>query len=131
MLRNPVWGGHFGGQSAKCVIAVGAFKSIFPCTCILLGFGAIFSFTLLCISGGSDACVLYGSEGQGVSFRNSKTAWLGIARWATCGQHAVNMWSTSVGAMQHATNMQSTRGQLAWEAVESSGDFGEFIEVTQ
>ena len=79
MLRNPLWEGEIGGRSAKCVIAVDAFKSIFPGTGILLGFGAIFSFTLLCISGGSDACVLYGSEGQGVSFRNSKTAWLGIA----------------------------------------------------
>ena len=113
-----MWEGEIGGRSAKCVIAVDAFKCRIPCTCILLGFGAIFSFTLLCISGGSDACVLYGSEGQGVSFRNSKTAWLGIAlygihgaiwAWATCGQLA----SRDATCGQLADNLRPTCGQLA------------------
>ena len=74
-----MWEGEIGGRSAKCVIAVGAFKCIFPCACILWGFGALFSFALLGISGGSDACVLYGSEGQVVCFRNYETARLKIA----------------------------------------------------
>jgi hypothetical protein len=74
-----VWEGEIGGRSAKCVIAVGAFKCIFSGTGILWGFGALFSFAFLGISGGSDTYVLYGSEGQGVSFRNYETARLGIA----------------------------------------------------
>ena len=74
-----MWEGEIGGRSAKCVIAVGAFKCIFSGTGILWGFGALFSFALLSISGGSDAYVLYGSEGLRVSFRNYETARLGIA----------------------------------------------------
>ena len=50
--------GEIGGRSAKCVIAVGAFKSIFSGAGIIWGFGALISFAFLGISGSSDAYVL-------------------------------------------------------------------------